>query len=179
MPSPLDAVSTYFHAKDGNRPFLMRRAFAEDARLEMVVKTDAISFPGTARGLPELEEVLVRRIATDFENVHSFGLRLPAESDRRHFACPWLVAMSARSEGALRVGSGRYEWQFSSDARCLVEKLIITIDVMEVLPATDLGSVMGWITDLPYPWCRPDEVVHGMPRLEALAPVERYLKAIG
>ena len=69
MPSPFDAVTTYFHAKDGNRPFLMRRAFAEDVQLEMVVKTEAISFPSTAQGLAEVEEVLVRRIATDLENV--------------------------------------------------------------------------------------------------------------
>ena len=179
MPSPLEAVSTYFHAKDGNRPFLMRHAFTEDAQLEMVVKTDAISFPSTARGLPELEEVLVRRIAHDFENVYSFGLRQPVEADRRDFTCPWLVAMSARSDGALRVGSGRYDWSFSSDARCLVERLVITIDVMEILPATELGSIMGWIGALPYPWCRPGEVVKGMPRLEALAPVDRYLKELG
>ncbi len=179
MPSPLEVVSTYFHAKDGNRPFLMRHAFTEDAQLEMVVKTDAISFPSTASGLPELEEVLVRRIANDFENVYSFGLRQPAEANRRDFTCPWLVAMSARSDGALRVGSGRYDWRFSSDAKGLVEKLVITIDVMEILPATELGSVMGWIGALPYPWCRPTEVVNGMPRLEALTPVERYLKELG
>ena len=43
MPSPIEAISTYFHAKDGNRPHLMRRAFAEKAQLEMVVNTDAIS----------------------------------------------------------------------------------------------------------------------------------------
>lgn len=179
MPSPLEAISTYFHAKDGNRPFLMRRAFAEDARLEMVVKTDAISFPSTASGLPELEEILVRRFATAFENVYTFGLRPPTEADRRHFTCPWLVAMSTRSDGALRVGSGLYDWQFSPDARCLVEKLVITIDVMEVLPASELGDIMGWITALPYPWCRPGEVVLGMPHLEKLAPVERYLRDLG
>jgi hypothetical protein len=102
MPSPLEVVSTYFHAKDGNRPFLMRHAFTEDAQLEMVVKTDAISFPSTASGLPELEEVLVRRIANDFENVYSFGLWQPAEANRRDFTCPWLVAMSARSCSRLR-----------------------------------------------------------------------------
>jgi hypothetical protein len=178
MSSSLEAVSTYFHAKDGNRPFLMRRAFAEDAQLEMRVKTDAISFPGTASGLPELEEVLVRRIATDFENVHSFGLRQPMETDRRHFTCPWLVAMSARSDGALRIGSGLYDWQFSSDARCLAERLVITIDVMEVLPASELGNIMSWITALPYPWCQPGQALQSMPRLDALAPVRRYLEEI-
>jgi hypothetical protein len=50
-----DAVSTYILAKDGNRPFLMRRAFANDAELEMIVKTDAISFPNSAKGLSALE----------------------------------------------------------------------------------------------------------------------------
>lgn len=179
MPSPLEVVSTYFHAKDGNRPFLMSRAFAEDAQLEMVVKTDAISFPSKASGLPELEEILVRRFAAAFENVYTFGLKQPTEADRHHFTCPWLVAMSARSDGAVRVGSGLYDWRFSSDAGCLVEKLVITIDVMEVLPATELASIMGWITALPYPWCRPDEVVRDMPRLAALVPVERYLKELG
>ncbi len=122
MPSPFDAVSTYFHAKDGNRPFLMRRAFAEDAQLEMVVKTEAISFPSTASGLAEIEEVLVRRIATDFENVYSFGLAQPTEADRRRFSCPWLVAMSARADGALRVGVGRYDWQFSLRRSCALSR---------------------------------------------------------
>ena len=79
MPSPLEAVTTYFHAKDENRPFLMGQAFAEDIRLEMIVKTEAISFPSSANGLAEVEEVLVRRIATDFENVYTFGLARPTE----------------------------------------------------------------------------------------------------
>jgi len=46
MSTPSNAVRNYILAKDGNRPFLMRQAFAEDAELEMVVNTDAISFPG-------------------------------------------------------------------------------------------------------------------------------------
>lgn len=177
MPSPFDAITTYFHAKDGNRPFLMRRAFAPNVQLEMVVKTEAISFPSTARGLAEVEEVLVRRIATDFENVYSFGLAKPTEVDRQRFSCPWLVAMSARSDGALRVGVGRYDWQFSPDARCLVEKLVITIDVMQVLPPAELDRIIGWVASLPYPWCRPDEVMATMPAIEELSPIARYLKA--
>ena len=49
MSTPSDAVSSYILAKDGNRPFLVRRAVAEDAELETVVKTDAISFPSSAK----------------------------------------------------------------------------------------------------------------------------------
>jgi hypothetical protein len=57
MPTPSDAVSTYILAKDGNRPFLMRRAFAENAELEMVVKTDAISFPSLAKGVSAIDSL--------------------------------------------------------------------------------------------------------------------------
>jgi hypothetical protein len=179
MPSPYEAVSTYFYAKDGNRPFLMRRAFAENVRLEMVVKTEAISFPSSSDGLAALEDILCRRFANDFENVYTFCLERPTEANRRHFPCHWLVAMSAKGNGVIRVGSGRYDWCFSSEANGLVEKLIITIDEMQILQANDLDRIMGWITSLPYPWCSPEEAVRNMPDLDELAPVERYLNEVG
>ena len=77
MSSPYEAVSTYFYAKDGNRPVLMRRAFAPDVALEMIVKTEAISFPSSARGVEAVEEILCRRFANDFENVYTFCLARP------------------------------------------------------------------------------------------------------
>ena len=178
MSSPLETVSTYFYAKDGNRPFLMRRAFSHDVQLEMVVKTNAISFPSSATGLAAIEEVLGRRFSNDFENVYTFCLARPTEANRRHFPCHWLVGMSAKNDGPIRIGSGRYDWYFSADARCLVEKLIITIDVMQVFPADELDRIMSWITSLPYPWCEPSEAVKGMPRMDGLAPIERYLKQV-
>ena len=178
MPSPFEAVSTYFYAKDGNRPFLMRRAFAEDVHLEMVVKTEAISFPSSAKGVAAIEEILGRRFANEFENVYTFCLARPTEANRHHFPCHWLVGMSAKNNGPIRVGSGRYDWYFTSGAHCLVEKLIITIDVMQIFPANELDRIMSWITSLPYPWCRPDEAARDMPRIEGLAPVERYLKEV-
>jgi hypothetical protein len=178
MSSPSETVSTYFHAKDGNRPFLLRRAFAEDVQLEMIVKTQAISFPSSAKGIAAIEEILGRRFANDFENVYTFCLARPTEANRRHFPCHWLVGMSAKNNGPIRVGSGRYDWYFTSDVRCLIEKLIITIDVMQILPANDLDRIMGWIISLPYPWCTPDEAVRDMPRIEELQPVQHYLRAV-
>ncbi|WP_319005678.1 hypothetical protein [Pararhizobium sp. BT-229] len=176
--SPLEAVSTYFYAKDGNRPFLMRRAFAKDVRLEMVVKTDAISFPSSASGLAAIEEILGRRFANDFENVYTFCLARPTEANRHHFPCHWLVAMSAKNNGVVRVGSGRYDWYFTSDDRCLVEKLTITIDVMQILPTEEIDRIMNWINNLPYPWCGPEEAVRDMPVIDGLAPIARYLEEV-
>lgn len=178
MPSTFEAVSTYFYAKYGNRPFLMRRAFVEDVQLKMVVKTEAISFPSSAKGVVAIEEILARRFADDFENVHTFCLARPTEVNRHHFPCHWLVGMSGKNNGPIRVGSGRYDWYFTSDEQCLVEKLIITIDVMQIFSANEIDRIMGWITSLPYPWCTPDEAARNLPQIEGLAPILRYLKEV-
>lgn len=175
MSSPFDAVSNYFFAKDGNRPHLMRRVFAEDAELVMAVRTDAISFPESATGIGAIEDILARRYTTDFENVYTFGLSRPTAANRRHFPCHWLVGMSAKDNRQVRVGCGRYDWYFAADETCLVEKLKITIDKMQVFPKTDLAAVMNWLSGLPYPWCTPEEAVGAMPNLDGLAVVEQYL----
>ena len=90
------AIQTYILAKDGNRPFLMRQAFANDCKLEMVVNTDAISFPSTADGLQAISNTLVSRFTADYENIFTFCLTRPTPAARENFTCPWLVGMSAR-----------------------------------------------------------------------------------
>jgi hypothetical protein len=178
MSTPSDAVRRYILAKDGNRPFLMRHAFAEDAELEMVVKTDAISFPSSAKGLSAIEDILVRRFGVDYENIYTFCLSQPSEANRRHFPCHWLVGMSARNGGQIRIGCGRYDWYFGPDAVCRVEKLVIAIDLMKIFPASDLAASMNWLTGLPYPWCSPDKAVSALPAIEGLAEIEAYLKKV-
>lgn len=178
MSTPLDAVTTYFLAKDGNRPFLMRRAFAKDVRISMIVKTDAISFPAESTGLAAIEQTLSRRFAEDFENIYTFCLARPTEANRHHFPCHWLVGMAGRNNGPIRVGSGRYDWYFTRGEPCLVERLVITIDLMQVLPESELDTVFGWMASLPYPWCSPGEAARDMPRADALAPIRNYLDAV-
>ena len=176
MSSPAAAIETYIRAKDSNRPYLMRQAFAADAALEMVLKTDAISFPSAARGVNEIADVLVRRFGIDYENVYTFCLSRPSDTDRRHFSCQWLVGMSAKADGMVRVGCGRYDWSFGSDARCLVDKFVITIDVMKTFPAAELTATMDWLANLSYPWCSPGEVIRNMPRADGFKAIETYLK---
>ena len=178
MPEPLDIVSSYFLAKDGNKPHLTHRVFTERARLDMAVKTDVISFPAAVRGRSEITEVLVRRFAREFENVYTFGLSLPTSENRRRFPCPWLVGMSAKQDGAVRVGCGRYEWHFANDESGLVNHLVITIDEMDLLPASTLGEVMSWLSALPYPWCTPAEATAAMPQIDILDPVTDYLRLL-
>ena len=77
----VNSVEVYIRAKDENRPELMRRAFAEDATLEMVVNSGAISFPPFTEGVGSITDVLVTRFNETFENVRTFCLANPPKPD--------------------------------------------------------------------------------------------------
>lgn len=175
MVDPSEAVSTYISAKDGNRPWLMRRAFAEDARLEMIVNTDAISFPSTATGVGAITDTLVRQFSGDHENVYTFCLSSPPEGRRQHFSCDWLVGMSRRDNGVIRIGCGRYDWSFSDSNQRLASNLKITIEVMEVLASEHLWPVMNWLSELPYPWCSAKAAARKIPSLDDLRSISDFL----
>lgn len=174
MLTPARAIETYILAKDGNRPFLMREAFADDAELETVVKSDAISFPSAAKGLGTLEDVLVRRFNADNENIFTFCLSEPSEADGARFRCHWLVGMSTKATRQLRIGCGNYDWHFDGTGK--VAKLVITIEVMKILPGEQLGDAMRWLSALPYPWCRPAAASRAIPAHQDLADIAAYLK---
>jgi hypothetical protein len=170
-----DAISTYILAKDGNRPQLMKEAFAGDCELEMAVKTDAISFPSSAKGLEEVTRVLVTNFGDQYENVHTFCLSRPSSDYLPHFHCDWLVGMSAKQEGAIRVGCGRYNWHFSSGDDRRVRKLAIDIEVMCVLSVETSEPIMRWLAALPYPWCSNIQAYRSIPAIEALRPIKSFL----
>ena len=168
-------IRTYLYAKDHNRPHLMPKVFAPGASLEMTVKTGAISFPATTEGLDAITDVLVRRFGQTYENVYSFCLQRPGPESRTSFSCDWLVGMSNKEDGAVRVGCGRYDWRFQPSSPFLVERLHITIEAMQVLPAENLDAVMTWLTGLPYPWCPGGIAAETMPRITGLEPVSHYI----
>lgn len=172
----LARLRDYFHAKDENRPHYMARAFAPDAVLEMRLNTQAIAFPPNARGLDAITDTLVRKFGQTYDNVYTFYLDRPADDARLpHYSCDWFVAMTEKATGLVRVGAGRYDWEFNAEPY-LVRRLVITIDTMEVLPAANGEAVLNWITALPYPWTDAPRVVAGAPRIEALAPVMHWLR---
>jgi len=169
MATPADSICAYIRAKDGNRPHELIRAFTPAAIVEVVVRTPAISFPSKVTGLEAIADVFVRRFAIAYENVYTFCLSSPPDAQSEAFSCDWLVAMSEKESGVPRVGSGRYDWFFTRDNRRLVEKLVITIDVMQKLDHGVLRAVMDWVAALPYPWCSADLAAGSAPGTVDLA----------
>jgi len=169
-----DAISAYIQAKDTNRPQLMKQAFAADCVLEMAVRTDAISFPNSATGLEQITQVLVTDFGDQYENVRTFCLSRPNSDYPPYFRCDWLVGMSAKQGGAVRVGCGHYDWHFGSDDG-RVRKLVIDIEAMCVLPAEGSKPIMQWLAALPYPWCSNVKAAQSLPMIDVLQPIERFL----
>ena len=178
MQSVREAVETYIRAKDENRPYLMERAFAEDATLAVVVHSGTISFPPTSMGLESISDVLVRRFAQTYENVFTFCLAPPPESGEVEFSCNWLVGMSEKDSRMVRVGCGRYDWLFQPQGQCLAQRLTITIDLMQSLPPTSLAVVTDWLSKLPYPWCSARKAASDAPPLYELQPIREYLARV-
>jgi len=165
----------YLRAKDGNRPHLMAQAFTRDATLSVRLHTDGIVFPPFTQGREAIGDLLARRFGQVNENVYTFCLTAPPLSRPAAVDCDWLVAMSNKDDGDVRVGCGRYDWRFAADSG-LAERLRIDIDVMSVLPPSALDGVMAWVRALPYPWCPAATALAGAPEWAALAAARAYLE---
>lgn len=152
MRSPAESIQAYILAKDGNRPHLLADVFLADAELRMVVQTAAISFPPTSTGRAAIAGTLVRRFNQTYENIYTLCIGAPPLDAVESFTCGWLVAMSEKQTGNVRVGCGSYGWSFVLPGY-QVRALTITVAAMETLPGEMLAPVMGWISSLPYPWC--------------------------
>lgn len=175
---PEELLRDYIRAKDENRPHLIPRVFCESACLEMRVKTQNISFPAVSQGAATIADVLSRRFNQTYENIYTFYLDKPVAGSANPpavFACDWLVGMSEKATGAVRVGCGRYEWVFQQDAPHCVERLAITIEAMQTLPAWRLPDVLAWLLGLDYPWSSARAVYDSAPAITLLDPVLRYL----
>jgi hypothetical protein len=172
--SPSQVLRTYFHGKDENRPRLLDGVFAPDATLEVRNHAQDISFPAVTEGRGAIADVLVGRFAQTYENVYSFYMSRPT-SETVHFNCDWLVGMTGKLDGQVRVGCGRYEWSFQDHAPGLTERLVIEIVAMQVLPAVEREAVFDWFARLDYPWSTAAAVVDQAPPLPGLDPVLRFL----
>ena len=181
MPTFLDPealIRTYVCAKDENRPHLMPRAFAVDATLHMTVKSEAISFPARSEDVAAIADVLVRRFGQTYDNVYTFCLtNSPPAPGTTRYECDWLVGMSNKVDGNVRVGCGSYVWAFTlQEQGWCVQTLDIVIDAMEVLPPDTTQAVFDdWLGQLAYPWNTALQTCAQMPALPKLEPVRAYL----
>jgi hypothetical protein len=171
---PEQVLRAYFRAKDQNRPHLIDSVFRIDAVLEMHVNTEDISFPAIMHGRAAIADVLVSNFARTYENIYSFYLERPTSAVTQ-FSCGWLVGMSEKNGGRIRVGCGRYDWRFQDGRPQLASHLVITITAMKFLPPQELDATLGWLQRLSYPWSSAAEILAVAPPNPALSEVLQYV----
>jgi hypothetical protein len=176
--TPRTILRGYFHAKDENRPALLDEVFCDYAELRVVNNAIDMGFPAVTQGREGIADVLVRRFAQTYENVHSFYLASPPERAPR-FSCAWLVGMTEKESRCVRVGCGRYDWEFQDEAPFLARGLVLTIEAMQVLASDQFEPVFGWLRTLQYPWSSRVDAVARAPSVAGLEPVLRFLRSPG
>lgn len=174
MTDKAGAIHNYILAKDNNRPFLLNAAFTDNATLEMDVRTESIAFPPSAMGKYAMAEILVRQFNQKYENIYTLCIGARPEIELETFSCRWVVIMSEKDSGSLRVGCGRYDWEFCLSTH-LVKALVITIEYMETEALPSLSPAMLWVSELPYPWCEISDIAKKPPNIPA---VQRVVKNV-
>ncbi len=162
-----DLIERYVAGKDGHRPHLLSKAFSEDAALKMRVQTKDIVFPPEANGIEAISKVVCRDLHQRFENIYTFCFSPRPTIVDSLFSCGWLVIMSERDGGAIRVGGGRYDWAFTDD-RTQVASLTITVSQMGTLSKELIAPVMHWVQQRGYPWIdrfEAEEAARSLPPL--------------
>ena len=170
------AVHSYICAKDNNRPHLIDHAFDTNAVLEMVLETGNIDFPRYTEGREAIAELLVRRFGQTHENVYTFCIGQRPSAASLTYNCKWMVAMSDKTSGEVKVGCGLYEWNFNLHTG-LAKRLQITIAHMEILPAGSLPEVMNWVSSVQHPWCAAQVLASKGPNVDGIEPIVRYISA--
>ncbi len=153
----------------------MSRVFTVAARVEIKMKTQSIAFPAGAVGLDDITDVLISQFSQNYENVYTFCLFDSSENHENKFSCDWLVVMTEKNGGGLRVGCGSYNWSFDHQQEILADHLIITIEQMILLSPDSYDQIFAWVTKLPYPRCSADEMLETMPSLALLNSVRNQI----
>ncbi|MCV6621735.1 MAG: hypothetical protein OIF51_08285 [Cellvibrionaceae bacterium] len=172
------AISRYIQGKDHNKPHLLKQAFALHSKLSMQVKTENISFPSNTQGLAAISKLLVSDFNKQYENIYTYCITDTFGEAELSLSCCWLVVMTEKVSGKVRVGFGDYHWEFShSGSHLLADRLEIIIDAMNVLDEEAKEPFLVWAEALPYPYLSLSELLSNSPAHEAVEALEAKLSA--
>lgn len=166
-------LHTYLRAKDENRPFLLAEAFASQARFETTFASASDFEQGApSEGLAAITATF-RELGAMCENIFTVCTTESIEDGSDTLVCKWVVAMSERETGRVRVGWGDYRWRFDTRSG-LATELLVNMQRMVVLDPATADGVLGWISALPLPWCTTAQLLRRVPALTELDELRAY-----
>lgn len=163
-------ITNYIRAKDENRPWYLTKVFSSDALLDMQVDSDLINFPSHVTGREAIADTLVKKFAQNYGNVFTYVFDDTVVTEDKKLSCMWLVVMTDKVDGSLRVGYGKYIWHFQHNVVDLfASKLCIELISMNQFPQSMIDQIYRCIDELPYPWIKRDDLQELVDYLPILA----------
>ncbi|MBN2124975.1 MAG: nuclear transport factor 2 family protein [Deltaproteobacteria bacterium] len=161
-------LGRYIEGKDENRPEILKRIYAPDARVLFDLRTTTITFPPEIRTNDAIAEVLSADFNRRFVSPRTYYLeecsREPGDNAVRNL--PWLVIMRESATGRTRVGWGLYDWFFALCPGQAPEWKIALhrICIQEMMDREDRdGALLDNLQSaLSHPWPTPAEI-QGLP----------------
>ena len=178
MNTPKDLLEAYLRAKDLNQPSVILECYTPDALLTYSIATDTISFPARVSGAQAIAQTLVRDFREKFDCCKTYYVCDSIAADARSIEyLPWLVIMRQISDRALRLGRGRYRWDFQrDDSGMRVCAMHIHIERMDIIEDRDGAKLSALQQALPYPWLRPAILRESIERIMEQRPGFEFLE---
>jgi len=170
-----DQIGRYIKGKDANKPHLFESVFSQDAVLKMMVQSDNISFPEEVNGLDAITKTLSSEFNLAYENIYTLCFLDTFKQSENLINCHWLVGMTSKETGEVKVGYGDYHWTFELEGEHKVSKLIILIEDMLVLPKEQSSYILNWLESGTYPWAMTSATLETMPDIEGLSGAAEFL----
>ncbi|MCG8334104.1 MAG: hypothetical protein MJE63_06275 [Proteobacteria bacterium] len=168
-------IDKYIRAKDTNKPYLLADVFTKSAKLDMVLDTTAISFPSKVEGEANISRTLVSDFNKTYENIYTICFDDSVKQENNTLICKWLVGMSEKENGSVRVGCGQYKWHFTKSNIPRVQTLSIVVGEMVSLSSYYRTDVLFWLDNLSSVWINSQEALQSMPTIEDLKSIRQIV----
>ena len=161
-PAQHHVLTKYLEAKDQQRPFLFGEVFTSEAMFQsrFAFETD-FNDERPVHGLDAIAGVF-QRMGSRVENIFTVYTPSSVRWDAGALSIDWLVGMSERESGKLRLAWGDYAWRFNPAGTRATELVVLMRQMIE-LPASAGSSINHWLAELPAPWCEAEQILESMP----------------
>ena len=173
-------LEKYILGKDENKFAILEEIYEPGAKVTFEINSEAISFPHEIVGNKEIAKVLSYDFNRNFDHVKTYYLsrEFPFIAEGNILKQKWLVLMREKKSNNMRVGTGFYDWYFTtgSDPQNRIKHHHIAIHEMLDLPDWSLRSLLDLQMRFSYPWLEQDKAIKVLETHRALTKITDYLK---
>lgn len=170
-------IEQYINCKDNGRSELMAEVFTEDAVLTMKVESPNISFPAETKRIQAIKKVLVDDFNQQYQDIYTYCFDDTLFFKEQFCHCNWMVVMTDKHSAEVRLGCGRYDWQFKAGPVALVQSLEINIEQMQILEPPVSQQIYQQLKSINYPWCRQQPMIDLLQVQPSLSPCVKSIQA--